>query len=36
MDKAELLSAKVSLENALYEINRLLEEEDGKAVENSK
>lgn len=34
MDKAELLSAKVSLENALYEINRLLEEESGPTVDN--
>lgn len=34
MDKAELLAAKVSLENALYEINKLLEEESGPTVGN--
>ncbi len=36
MSRAELLSARISLKNALYEIDRALEEERGKAVENSK
>lgn len=30
MDRAELLAIKVSLENALYEVNRALEDKDGK------
>ena len=37
MSRAELLSAKISLKNALYEIDRALkEEENGQTVENSR
>ena len=32
MDRAELLAIKVSLENALYEVNRALEDKDGKTM----
>ena len=34
MDRAELLAIKVSLENALYEVNKALEDKDGKALDH--
>ena len=35
-DRAELLAAKVSLENALLHLNRALGEDDGKALADTK
>lgn len=35
-DRAELLAAKVSLENALLHLNRALGEENGKALADTK
>ena len=36
MSRAVLLAIKVSLENALYEVNRALEEKDGKILADHK